>query len=157
MNRTLPGILVMGALFLQPSFSFACSCKPPASVEKSFKEFEGVFVGRVLAQRSDKKGRVYAVQLQEVYKGPDAGEIVSIRSAPAGGQCGIDAVKGSQWLWYVSGKGKQYSVSLCSRTKELQKAYDEIPTLRTLSKTAPAGSKTESAPKEQEQDAPAKK
>jgi len=130
----------------------ACSCVMPGPPCNDYGEATAVFLGRVVdsAQRksyTDKAGTktVYDVGtirflVQESFKGV-AGYEVEIHSGTGGGDCGYAFLRNESYLVYAyeSREDKKLYTSVCTRTRHLSNASEDLLFLRGLSRTKPGG------------------
>lgn len=126
------GAFIALFFFFLPVASYACSCQAPAPVEESFRDAAAVFRGTVIAATEDsQKGMIYRVRLDEIFKGVE-GETVVVIGGHAGGGCGVFARVGDEYLWYLNRSGQELQASICSRTKIIAQATDDLTALRKL-------------------------
>lgn len=141
----------------------ACSCISSSSLSSPFKASAGVFVGRVVSSsiifqeygferrdRRDRRGRPsqqitplsfwdtmksrrFEIQVMESWKGPEVNKVVAVFTASDDAGCGYPFELGKTYLVYAYQHEGDYVVSLCSRTRSLEKAYFDLKYLRGLS------------------------
>ena len=121
------------ALFvvLSSSAVWACSCAPPPPPKKSLAVSAAVFAGKV--KTIERNGRLLKVTLEisRTWKGTK-GKTVVVTTAASGAACGFGFKKGSSYLVYCykpRGKGAKpvaLVVSLCSRTRPLERAKEDL-------------------------------
>lgn len=138
----------------------ACSCISPSSLSSLFKDSAGVFVGTVVSgsvilqregfetrerrRRSSQqitlpsfsdsmKARRLEIEVKESWKGPEVHKVVTVFTSRTDGECGYPFELGKTYLVYAYQHEGDYVVSLCSRTRSLEKAYFDLKYLRGLS------------------------
>ncbi len=145
----LSGLALFVLVLASGQEAFACSCVSEQPVCEAFGGSTAVFVGRVVGAAEQKTGTgedgtkiTYDVgsiyfMVEEAFSGVKARTKVTIQSGTGGGDCGYWFRRGEQYLVYAYGdeKGKLYT-SICSRTRPLAAADEDLPSLRTL---PPAG------------------
>ena len=146
-------LIFTGALsgMLLAAFSArACSCLPPPPPKEALANATAVFSGMVESvKRSsekytyDGKERIHerfkvTVRVAESWKGTNTATLV-IYTDLDGAMCGYNFVKGSSYLIYAHGggvSGKDLLVSLCSRTRPLSGAKEDLQAFGTGKKPA---------------------
>ena len=135
-------VLITTLWFLSvPAPSHACSCIPPLSPSEELDRAALVFAGKVLSIEKDRHLKIPVVSLDDptdiarqlkvefevdrMWKG-QAGETMSLGTAQHGASCGFTFVEGEEYLVY-SRDGA--TVSLCSRTKLIAKAQEDLDAL----------------------------
>jgi hypothetical protein len=128
----------------------ACSCGREPLPCVAFSGASAVFVGKVLDAEQQKEAKnedgiksVYDVgairfEVVESFSGP-IGERVVIRSGTGGGDCGYWFKRGEMYLVYAFGKAEQFSTSICTRTRLVREAEEDLAFLRTLPKRGSGG------------------
>ena len=131
---------------------FACSCMRAGPPCNYYGEATAIFLGRVVgsAERKsyvDDKGNktVFDVGtirflVQENYKGASGYE-VEIHSGTGGGDCGYWFLRNESYVVYAYGdreSGKLYT-NICTRTRLVSEATEDLEFLRGLSKTKAGG------------------
>ncbi len=120
--------------------AYACKCGQP-SVEWSFEKVPVIFSGEVI--KLDLFRATFKVE--KMWKGKSAEEIVMLTGATRGADgyivsssCNFRYVLGEKYLVYASGSGTELKASVCSRTKPLKSAAEDI---RELERLKQAGDK----------------
>jgi hypothetical protein len=124
MKRPVTGIhiaaLIISGLF--PGFAslraMACDCARPGSPREELQRVDAVFSGEVSSVTREK----IEFKVEKIWKGPRAKRI-SIEYEQS--DCTYVFAVGKKYLVYASGKGV-FSTSICTRTKELDKASDDL-------------------------------
>ena len=130
---TIPAAaLVVLLLHADTSRIYACSCIPPRPPLEALARADAVFAGQVVSI-SEPKGlfggwfassidpvtvefRVNAVWKGEIY------ETMFIKTAWSSASCGFEFAQGEQYIVYA----REGSASLCSRTKSINKASEDL-------------------------------
>lgn len=113
---------------------WACSCSDrifrPAC--EAFPDTEAVFLGTVVARNGPERMASYSVEVREIFRGVPKGTrhvFVSRRDS-----CGWEFELGKQYLFFAGGPESLndflYRVSMCSETKEVLYAVEDIGWLR---------------------------
>ncbi|MBI4093190.1 MAG: hypothetical protein HY420_04670 [Candidatus Kerfeldbacteria bacterium] len=121
--------------FIQPELVHACSCIPPRSVSEEFQLAGAVFSGTVTnvsqTSRSSSSGSLagslgkkVSLAVERSWKGVTTAT-VTIETGIGGGDCGFNFEEGKSYLVYTEGSS-QRSANVCSNTKELAAASDDL-------------------------------
>ncbi|MEO6391272.1 MAG: hypothetical protein ABIP75_05425 [Pyrinomonadaceae bacterium] len=147
-----------------PSTAQACSCASDDSVRDAFGGASAVFVGEVVGSLEQKTltdtagqtttydvGEIY-FSVQEVFSGVEGRKKVTIHSGTGGGDCGYWFQRNTRYLIYAYGEpNKRLSTNICTRTRPLDEATDDLTVLRQLpvkgSGVIIAGRVTEAGPR----------
>jgi hypothetical protein len=130
-------LLLPLAFLLLPSRADACSCVGGLPICQTFWEADAVFAGEVLsidpvpdgADPAFSRKRV-RFQVQETWRGGVEG-VVEIRTGAGGGDCGYRFERGETYLVYAHGHEGTLSTSICTRTKKLAAATEDLQYIRT--------------------------
>ena len=122
--------------------TFACDCagnRPPC---QEYWEASAVFIGTVIDSRSltikqgtyPQQRRAVRISLDEIFRGIEGAE-VEVLTGFGGGDCGFGFRQAQQYLVYAyrSDDGK-LSTSICTRTKSISQADNDLGYIRGLSK-----------------------
>ena len=122
--------------------AFGCKCLVEKLVENEYQRKTAIFSGKVVGIVKDGAFiRRVKIRVENSWKG-DAAKIVTITTPSDGGMCGYSFVKGASYLIYANGNEKNgLLVDICSRTKGISDAQEDIETLNNLQK------ETKSSPK----------
>jgi hypothetical protein len=153
MVRLLAGAVVALAAFVAPGVALACSCVPVGPPCAGFSEARAVFVGTVQARvdakesvtatiaTGSRRGEIETTALRmsdfrlavgETFSG-DPGREVVVRTAPDTAMCGFPFEVGRSYLVYASrDDAGRYGTSICSRTRPLEGAEDDLSLLRQM-------------------------
>lgn len=119
------------ALLLTPARALACSCIAEVPLCQSFWQADVVFAGEVLSfEKLDPKQmfskRLARVRVDRVWRGEAAG-VVEISTGSGGGDCGYSFRRGQSYVIYAhKGPGGALSTNICTPTKLLSKASDDL-------------------------------
>lgn len=135
-------LIAIPLLLLIRGEAYACKCGKP-SVEWSFEKVPVIFSGEVV--NLDLFRATFKVE--QMWTGKSAEEIIILTGATRGANgfivsssCNFRYVLGQKYLVYASGSGTELKASLCSRTKPLKSAAEDI---RELERLEQAGDKRE--------------
>lgn len=133
MKKIILSLSIITSLFVfNIAFVFACSCIQPTSPKEALKQSTAVFVGEVIdidvssgivISSADLVKVIFEVS--KIWKGPDYKTLI-LTTARDGVSCGYSFEQGKEYIVYARGKGKKLNVSLCSRTKLLANAQEDI-------------------------------
>ena len=125
-------VLLVALWFLvQPELIYACSCVEPDSPSEELAHSAAVFMGRVVSVREfDSVGgasgsldpTTVEFDVQTIWKGPDY-QTMFLTTARSEASCGFTFTEGITYVVY-SRDGS--TVGLCSRTRELSEASDDL-------------------------------
>jgi MYXO-CTERM domain-containing protein len=109
----------------------ACSCRPPAPPAEAREAAAAVFEGRVISiERGEPAGGPIRVKLSVVRTfGADLGEVVTVRTGGSSAACGFGFQQDESYLVYASEHDGQLQVSLCSRTRPMADAAEDLKVL----------------------------
>jgi hypothetical protein len=140
-SRALVCILVTLVAALRPGIASACSCMASALPCGSL-EGSSVFIGTVQS-RSDspqegnanpsRSGYNFTIAVVEAFAGVK-GEEVTVRTPTDTAACGYPFEIGQTYLIYATATQGGYSVSLCSRTRRISAASDDLALIRAAAK-----------------------
>ncbi len=118
------GLAAVGALAAAPAH--ACSCSPPPPACEALWHTSVVFSGEVTAM-ADQPGHAQLVtfKVDETFRGQVKGTVM----VRGGGVCGALFAPGKKYLVYAGGQ-PPLSASLCSRTRLLAEAGEDLAYLR---------------------------
>ncbi|MGD8860941.1 MAG: MYXO-CTERM sorting domain-containing protein [Myxococcales bacterium] len=109
----------------------ACSCRSPAPPAEAREAAAAVFEGRVISvERGEPAGGPVRVKLSVVRTfGGDLGEVVTVRTGGSSAACGFGFQQDQSYLVYASEHDGQLQVSLCSRTRAMADAAEDLKVL----------------------------
>ena len=121
---------------------YACSCMAPKPSCQAVWEADAVFIGTVLSTHDDSKSavgfdsRLIKLAVEESFRGV-ASNVVEIYTSQTGAGCGFLFQTGQQYLVYAyKGETGRLSTSICTRTRALVQANEDLIYLRGLSRGA---------------------
>ncbi|MFZ3591203.1 hypothetical protein ACOI1C_18650 [Bacillus sp. DJP31] len=120
--------LIASTLFFQPSPSYACSCIQPPPVDEEYKQVTAVFSGKVIDiknQLNPSEPMKVTFQVDQSWKGVSEGKI-SIYTAKDSAACGYAFNMDDSYLVYASEYEGKLNTGLCSLTKELSAASEDL-------------------------------
>ncbi|MDE2685876.1 MAG: hypothetical protein OXI16_00030 [Chloroflexota bacterium] len=148
---TIPAAaLVLLLLYLDTSYIYACSCVLPRPPLEALERADAVFAGDVVSI-SESKGMfgswlassadpvTVEFRVNSVWKG-EIHETLFMQTAWSSASCGFEFVQGEQYIVYA----REGWVSLCSRTKNIDKAKEDLMALGEGSAPAPNVKRKES-------------
>ena len=151
----IPAALAMLCLALLvgsscPPVARACSCAPPPAPLVALGEADAVFSGTVVARRDASKPRAdgmvgsmdpveYTIAVLEVWKG-ELADTVAVRTARSSASCGYPFEVGTRYLIYARTRTDTgcLRTNLCTRTRPLKCADEDIAELNSLGTTGAA-------------------
>ena len=127
------GLLVAGFMTLRPCTVFACSCMAPGAPDVERDNSTAVFAGRVASITTVNRGGV-APQLQvhfdvsQSWKGPAAASI-EVLTSESSASCGVTFTQGGDYVVIHQRLEGYLNASLCSRTRPLADADEDLAVL----------------------------
>jgi hypothetical protein len=121
-------------IVLSAGIANACSCAPPPPPKKALEQASAVFAGKVTAVERDGSENVVTISVSRTWKGTE-GQTVQVRTLASGSLCGYGFQKGKSYLVYCNkapkknGKSGALTTHLCTRTKLLANANDDLKAL----------------------------
>ena len=135
-------LIAIPLLLLSRGEAYACKCGKP-SVEWSFEKVPVIFSGEVVKLHLFRA----IFKIEKMWKGKPAEEIVMLTGETRGADgylisssCNFRYARGEKYLVYASGSITELKASVCSRTKPLKSATDDV---RELERLKRAGDKRE--------------
>ena len=120
-------------LFFIPVRSYACTCVFP-TFDEQIKSAIAVFTGEVIDSAQEPEGRLRVdLIIKKKWKGPVVADRISIYTAEDTAACGYPFKEEEEYLVFATGD-RQLSVSLCSLTKRLADADEELNKLNRMPK-----------------------
>jgi hypothetical protein len=135
--------LLLAVFIISPTTATACSCANEPPPCEAFTEATAIFVGKVIgaAQQNEvvnKNGSktIYDVgsirfAVQEAFVGIKGTE-ATIQSGTGGGDCGYWFRRGETYLIYAYGELDNLSTNICTRTRLITVAEEDLIFLRSL-------------------------
>jgi hypothetical protein len=130
----LGAILILTALgvVLVPQPALACDCAELPPPDAAMSEADAVFAGEVTETRivgDELTGDLIArIAVSDVWKG-DVTETVEVRTATDTAMCGYPFQPNKSYLVYANGGAERLRVSLCSRTRPIEQAEEDLAAL----------------------------
>ena len=145
-NRLLISSLLFSSVFFFSHPAWSCSCEPPPPPAASLEQVDVVFVGTVVSKElreTEPAWFVYFVsfEVSSSWKGVVEEEItVTTNSDSLGSFCGFPFEEGREYLVYGYGVKEEDRIftGLCTRTKRLEEAQDEIAELNRVTAIEPS-------------------
>lgn len=128
-------LMIAASLFILSAESAqACSCMP-ATPEQHFESANTVFSGRVvnvITTRRNRRSPQFSFpqtrvtfEVSEVWKGRERRRLM-VMTSDSSASCGFNFVEGESYLVYASQSENRLTTSLCSGTKLLSQAQDDL-------------------------------
>ena len=119
----LAAVFLAGAL---PLAAYACSCVPPPPPKQSLDNASAVFSGKVTKTEKTDFQLKATIQVENVWKG-DVTETTVVTTCSNGACCGFGFAEGESYLIYAfKPANADFSANMCSRTKRLADAGDDL-------------------------------
>jgi len=145
--RIIALLVVMLAVFA--ARGDACSCAGPEPPCEAYQSSVAVFIGTMMDvsnvtvelkagdRRLEFMGKLFRFSVEQAFKGVEEAEI-EIQTGSGGGDCGYEFRKGDRYLVYAykAANDKRLSTNICSRTRPLSHAADDLAFLRGLPQSA---------------------
>jgi hypothetical protein len=136
-------LTTLAVITLGAGRAFACDCAGNRPACQEYWEVSAVFVGTVINTRTvtvkdgpyPQQMRAVRISLDEVFRGLEGAE-VEVLTGFGGGDCGFGFKQAQQYLVYAyrsENDGKLHT-SICTRTKSISEANDDLTYIRGLSK-----------------------
>ncbi|HET6890475.1 MAG TPA: carboxypeptidase regulatory-like domain-containing protein [Pyrinomonadaceae bacterium] len=125
--------------------AYACSCMSSGPPCQAFWQADAVFSGQVISINTESKADEYGTKLRvvrmfvkESYRGVDRPE-VDVLTGWGGGDCGFGFQIGQEYLVYAYRRDtdKNLVTNICTRTRSLSKAQEDLNYFHTLDKAKP--------------------
>lgn len=141
----LLALVAVGAV-LAPGRAEACTCVVGAPICDTFWKTDAVFAGEVLeiAPIPNPSGRQFMAhkrvrfRVEQSWRGAVEGT-VEITTGSGGGDCGYGFEKGERYLVYASARDGALSTSICSRTRPLARASEDLDYLKAALRPSATG------------------
>lgn len=145
-------LIIITLFLINLSFANACSCALPAPPKESLEHSTAVFAGKVvdidvpsgrvvgpLIEVSSADPVKVTFDVSKVWKGPKY-KTLSLTTARDGVSCGYSFKKGEEYVVYAYGEAEKLSAGICSRTKVLANAQEDLQELGEGSLPTDSGS-----------------
>lgn len=126
---------LLSLTLVSPGKSFACSCIQPGSVEEEYSKADAVFSGKVIRIEENKPTEddftpvKVVFEVKNTWKGVEESEI-AVYTGTDSASCGYEFAQGKSYLVYANTSGDQLTTSLCSITKPLASADEDLSILK---------------------------
>jgi len=119
-------------VFLHFDLILACTCAPPGTPTEELQKSDAVFIGTVIdltPVNRDQSGMFLfhkvKLEVKSYWKGVNLGE-VTVTTAAQSGMCGFAFEQGSTYLVYAFVQGDSLLTNICTRTKRLSEAEEDV-------------------------------
>jgi len=106
----------------------ACSCAPPPPPKQALEAATAVFSGKVVEIKPGKQPfapRQVSFEVDRSFKGIDGRRVV-VATAADSAMCGYAFQQGKNYLVYCCGDKKSLSTNICTRTKGMEAAGEDL-------------------------------
>jgi hypothetical protein len=148
MARTSLAVLILSlfAVMLSPSPAQACTCMAGIPLCESAWTSDVVFSGEVLSVEppTDPDGerllpnRRVRIRVIEAWRG-DVSGVVEVTTGNGGGDCGYAFLPKTTYLVYANARGGALRTGICTRTRPLSQAGEDLAYLKTAMNPSAAG------------------
>ena len=132
MKSLMRSLFFIGTFTIGTGVGLACTCVPPPAPTEALEEAAAVFSGKVVQIKSHKPvgdifGGVEVVfRVNRAWKGINK-STARVFTSSQSAACGYSFSKGHTYLVYASGNSRgRLSTSICSRTKRLKDAREDL-------------------------------
>lgn len=149
-SRVFRALLVLIGVIVLSSSASACSCLPPGPPAEERNASDAVFAGTVDAITDSTTGefmspaqdKTVTFAVSTVWKGPEQ-ETVDVVTADSSASCGFPFEEDASYLVYADRADDRLTVSLCSRTAQLENADEDVAALGDGISLAPSAQPAE--------------
>ena len=137
MARSFHAALMAFAFCFSPLWAAvagACSCAEPPPPRVALERAMAVFTGKVVRIEKAEVERRATVEVEKNFKGA-GGKTVVVNTGLGGGDCGYGFKEGQRYLIYAHGEPNALSTNICTRTRHIDDAEQDLKELGPL----PAG------------------
>jgi hypothetical protein len=129
-------VIVISMLAIETDSTCACSCVAPGPPDEELTNSTAVFTGKVVGLSkpidfgpiSSADPIKITFQVYEAWKG-SVSLTTTITTSRSSASCGYTFEKGGEYIVYAYGSENNLAVSLCSRTRPLDAAADDLEVL----------------------------
>jgi len=130
MRLALTFVVTTMLLIAQTATVRACTCAPPPPPKKALKKSAAVFSGTVTSIKQVGSHNLVTLQIKRTWKGTK-GKTVTVKTHTSSAACGYQFRKGTAYLVYCfqppkNKKTKQLQTNICTRTKPLARAKEDL-------------------------------
>lgn len=108
--------------------ALACSCAPPPPPAEARDAADSVFSGTVLSVTPGKNGLDVEIQVDRSWKKVRCGTVV-VQTPSDSAMCGYGFEVGKSYLVYADMQKGKLSTNLCSRTRTIEEAGEDVAAL----------------------------
>lgn len=127
-NKAILGLALVLGLALS-DMALACTCAPPPPPAEARDTADSVFSGRVLSVTPGKNGSLdVEIQVDRSWKNARCGTVV-VQTASESAACGFGFEVGKSYLVYADIQKGKLSTTLCSRTRAIEDAGEDLAAL----------------------------
>jgi hypothetical protein len=108
--------------------ALACSCAPPPPPAQARDAADSVFSGTVLSVTPGKNGLDVEIQVDRSWKQAGCGTVV-VQTPSDSAMCGYGFEVGKSYLIYADMQKGKLSTNLCSRTRTIEEAGEDLAAL----------------------------
>ncbi|MGE0788571.1 MAG: hypothetical protein AB7S26_23065 [Sandaracinaceae bacterium] len=119
-------LLVASLLASRPASACSCMAAPPA--REALEAADAVFEGRVVSIEDEGPMRAVTFEVVQYWKGADQERIV-VRTGASSAACGIAFEVDTSWLIYAEQRPDGLGTGLCSRTRRIEEAENDLAVL----------------------------
>lgn len=128
MNKKVILALALTLGFGLSDMALACTCAPPPPPAEARDAADSVFSGRVLSVTPGKNGLDVEIQVDRSWKQARCGTVV-VQTASDSAACGFGFEVGKSYLVYADIEKGKLTTSLCSRTRAIEDAGEDLAAL----------------------------
>jgi hypothetical protein len=128
--RIVPIVFALAALVAAPRAARACSCLPPPSPVEAAEQAVAVFEGRTFGVVREGQHNRFTFEVTRVWKG-EVGTRVDVWSHSQSATCGRGFESGASYVVYAGSRDGHLVDGLCSRTREISRASEDLEALGT--------------------------
>jgi Carboxypeptidase regulatory-like domain/Tissue inhibitor of metalloproteinase len=144
MRRLFIAGAAVAMLFMSAGKAVACSCAGVEVPCQAYGQASAVFVGTVIESRVvtvkrgnyDTQRRVVRLTIDSPFRGV-AGAEVEVQTGLGGGDCGFGFVQTQQYLVYAYEHEGKLSTGICTRTRSIAKAAEDLSYIQSLATAKP--------------------
>ncbi len=138
---------IVGLLVVSAGKAHACSCAGSKVPCQAYGEASAVFVGTVIESRTitvkrgnyDSKTRVVRLTIDSPFRGVEGAE-VEVQTGLGDADCGFGFVQTQQYLVYAYEHKGKLSTSICTRTRPIASAAEDLRYIQGLATAKPGAS-----------------
>jgi Carboxypeptidase regulatory-like domain len=144
MRRLFISTFAVALLTLSAGEALACSCAGTLTPCQAYGEASAVFVGTVIDSRTttikrgnyDSQRRAVRLSVDSPFRGVEGAE-VEVQTGLGGGDCGFRFVQTQQYLVYAYEHEGKLSTGICTRTRPISKAAEDLHYIQELATAKP--------------------